>query len=60
MDQFRVAFLLRSIYDTLHPPANLHQWELVQDPACKLCGKRGTMAHIDYDKVATDGDMIEY
>ena len=46
MDQFRVAFLLRSVYDTLPSLANLHQWGLVQDPACKLCGNRGTMAYI--------------
>ena len=25
MDQFRVAFLLRSVYDTLPSPANLYQ-----------------------------------
>ena len=45
-DQFRIAFLLRSVYDTLPSPANLQQWGLVEDPSCKLCGKRGTMAHI--------------
>ena len=45
-DQFRISFLLRSVYDTLPSPVNLHQWGLVEDPNCKLCGKRGTMAHI--------------
>ena len=45
-DQFRISFLLRSVYDTLPSPVNLHQWGLVEDPNCKLCGKRGIMAHI--------------
>ena len=45
-DQFRIVFLLRPVYDTLPSPANLQQWGLVEDPSCKLCGKRGTMAHI--------------
>ena len=34
------------MYDTPPSPVNLHQWGLVEDANCKLCGKRGTMAHI--------------
>ena len=45
-DQFGISFLLRSVYDTLPSPVYLHQWGLVNDPNCKLCGKRGRMAHI--------------
>ena len=45
-DQFRISFLLRPVYDTLPSPVNLHQCGLVEDPTCKLCSKRGTMAHI--------------
>ena len=39
-DQFRISFLLKSVFDTLPSPVNLHQWGLVKDPNCKLCGKR--------------------
>jgi len=33
-------------YDTLHSPAHLHVWGLREDPNCKLCGQKGTLAHI--------------
>ncbi|XP_078587744.1 uncharacterized protein LOC144868686 [Branchiostoma floridae x Branchiostoma japonicum] len=46
LEPFRVSFMLRSVYDTLPSPANLYRWKLREDPACKLCGERGTMAHI--------------
>ncbi|XP_078583820.1 uncharacterized protein LOC144866333 [Branchiostoma floridae x Branchiostoma japonicum] len=46
LEPYRISFLLRSVYDTLPSPANLHRWGLIEDPACKLCGGRGTMAHI--------------
>ena len=45
-DQFRISFLLIPVYDTLLSPVKLHQWDLFEDPNCKLCGKRGTMVHI--------------
>ena len=45
-DQFRISFLLRSVYDKLPSSVNLHQWGLVVDPNCKLYGKRETMVHI--------------
>jgi len=41
-----MSFLLRSVYDTLPSPANLHTWGLREDPSCHLCGGRGTTAHI--------------
>lgn len=46
MEPFRISFLLRSVYDTLPTPANLHKWGMREDPLCKLCGERGTMAPI--------------
>ncbi|CAC5371102.1 unnamed protein product [Mytilus coruscus] len=46
MEPFRISFMLRSVYDTLPSPSNLHQWGLIEEPSCKLCGERGTMAHI--------------
>jgi len=46
LEPFRISFLLRSVYDTLPSPTNLYRWKLRDDPACKLCGERGTMAHI--------------
>ncbi len=46
LEPFRISFLLRSVYDTLPTPTNLHKWGMRQDPLCKLCGERGTMAHI--------------
>ncbi|XP_066271644.1 uncharacterized protein [Branchiostoma lanceolatum] len=46
LEPFRISFLLRSVYDTLPSATNLCKWGLREDPACKLCGERGTMAHI--------------
>ncbi|XP_069139210.1 uncharacterized protein [Argopecten irradians] len=44
--QFQLYFLLRSVYDVLPTPANLHRWDLVETPDCPLCGQRGTLQHI--------------
>ena len=41
----RLKFLLRSVYDLLPSPADLHIWGLVEDPRCHLCDKPGTMQH---------------
>nr|XP_055036896.1 uncharacterized protein LOC129424307 [Misgurnus anguillicaudatus] len=46
LEPFRISFLLRAVYDTLPTPVNLHRWGMREDPLCKLCGGRGTMAHI--------------
>ncbi|XP_019642873.1 PREDICTED: uncharacterized protein LOC109484090 [Branchiostoma belcheri] len=46
LEPYRISFMLRSVYDTLPSPSNLYRWGLREDPACKLCGERGTMAHI--------------
>ena len=46
MEPFRLSLMLRSVYDTLSCPSNLHQWGLIEELSCKLCGRRGTMTHI--------------
>lgn len=46
LEPFRISFLLRSVYDTLPTPTNVHKWGIREDPPCKLYGERGTMAHI--------------
>jgi hypothetical protein len=45
-EPLRLSFLLRSVYDLLPSPANLHRWGLVEDPRCPLCDKKGTMEHV--------------
>ena len=44
-EPLRLKFLLRSVYDLLPSPANLHRWGLVEDPICHICDKPGTMQH---------------
>ncbi|RXN33882.1 hypothetical protein ROHU_015321 [Labeo rohita] len=46
LEPFRISFLLRAVYDTLPTPVNLHRWGRREDPMCRLCGGKGTMAHI--------------
>ncbi|KAK0135439.1 Retrovirus-related Pol polyprotein from type-1 retrotransposable element R2 [Merluccius polli] len=46
LEPFRISFMLRAVYDTLPTPVNLHRWGMREDPRCKLCGGKGTMAHI--------------
>ncbi|XP_045195004.2 uncharacterized protein LOC123550644 [Mercenaria mercenaria] len=42
----RLSFLLRSVYDLLPSPSNLHRWGLQDNPICPLCDKVGTMEHV--------------
>ena len=46
MDNQRIAFLLRSTYDLLPSPTNLHLWGKEENPFCKLCGKPANLEHI--------------
>lgn len=46
LEPFHILFLLRTAYDTFSSPTNLHRWGKSEDPLCRLCGGRGTMAHI--------------
>ncbi|XP_060072881.1 uncharacterized protein LOC132552703 [Ylistrum balloti] len=46
MEPLRISFMLRSVYDTLPISSKLCRWGLLEDPACSLCGGRGTLAHV--------------
>jgi hypothetical protein len=45
-EPLRLSFLLRSVYDLIASPANLHRWGLVEDPCCPLFDKKGTVEHV--------------
>ena len=45
-EPLRLKFLLRYVYDVLPSPANLCQWNLTDNPNCRLCEKRSTLDHI--------------
>ena len=45
-EPLRLKFLLRSVYDVLPSPVNLCEWNLTDNPNCRLCEKRGTLDHI--------------
>ena len=42
----RLSFLLKSVYDVLPSPANLHRWGLQEQPSCHLCDRTGSLEHI--------------
>ena len=42
----QLSFLLRSVYDVLPSPTNLHRWGLTDQPNCQLCGRPGTLEHL--------------
>ena len=44
-EPLRLKFLLRSVYDLLLSPVNLHRGGLVEDPRFHLCDKPGIMQH---------------
>ena len=46
IEQVRIGFLIRSVYDVLPSPTNLVRWKLAEIPNCNLCSKRGTLHHI--------------
>jgi len=45
-EPLRLSFLLRSVYDLLPSPTNLHRWKLIENPNCQLCEKTGTLRHV--------------
>ncbi|XP_052260999.1 uncharacterized protein LOC127865146 [Dreissena polymorpha] len=45
-EPLRISFLLRSVYDLLPSPANLHRWGMQDSPSCQLCNRTGSMEHI--------------
>ena len=59
-DQLGILFLLRSVYDTLSSPVQLHaSVGASQKPEPKLCGKRGTMAHVHSIRMPCSTDLGE-
>lgn len=46
MDGQRVRFLLKSVYDVLPSPTNLHTWGITSDPSCKLCQRPANLEHV--------------
>lgn len=46
LEPYHIYFLLSSMYNTLPSLSHLHMWGLRDDPYCKLCGRKGSLAHI--------------
>ena len=45
-DNTRIQFLIKSVYNVLPSPANLHLWNLGESPDCQLCHGIGTLEHV--------------
>ena len=45
-DYTRIQFLIKSVYNVLPSPANLHLWNLGESPDCQLCHGIGTLEHV--------------
>ena len=59
-EPLRLKFLLISVYDVLPSPVNLCQWDLTDNPNCRLFEKRGTLDPIMSScKVAHDKVLRE-
>ena len=39
-------FLIKSLYDVLPSPTNLHIWGKRETPNCQLCARKGSLQHI--------------
>ncbi|XP_071171071.1 uncharacterized protein [Mytilus edulis] len=37
---------IRSVYDVLPTPTYLTMWKLIEEPSCKLCGKRENLEYV--------------
>ena len=46
MSPYRLAFVIRSIYDQLPSRDNLRRWGLTEDCKCELCGESETLHHV--------------
>ena len=57
MEDHRIGYLLRSVYDVLPTPTNLKTWGLTDDPCCKLCGRPANLEHVlsSCSKALADG-----
>ena len=45
-DFSEIRFLIKSVYDVLLSPTNLHIWEKRETPNCQLCARKGSLQHI--------------
>ena len=41
-----IRFLIKSVYNVLPSPTNLHIWEKRETPNCQLCARKGSLQHI--------------
>ena len=41
-----IRFLIKSVYDVLPSPKNLHIWGKRETPNCQLCARKGSLQHI--------------
>ena len=41
-----IRFLIKSVYDVLPSPTNLHIWGKIETPNCQLCPRKGSLQHI--------------
>jgi hypothetical protein len=46
IEEYRLSFLLRSVYDMLPTAENLNRWGLREEPACSLCPGIGSLEHV--------------
>ena len=45
-DFSEIRFLIKSVYDVLPSPTNLHIWGKRETPNCLLCARKGSLQHI--------------
>ena len=45
-DFSEIGFLIKSVYDVLPSPTNLHIWGKRKTPNCQLCARKGSLQHI--------------
>ena len=45
-DFSEIRFLIKSVYDVLLSPMNLHIWGKRETPNCQLCARKGSLQHV--------------
>ena len=46
MEQKKLSFLIKAVYNVLPTPVNLHAWGLTTSDRCRACGKTASLKHI--------------
>ena len=46
MEPQKLSFHMKSVYDVLPTPVNLHAWELTTSDRCRACGKHASLKYI--------------